>query len=79
MKYLDEYRDPQLARQLLQAVRNRCPADRALRLMEICGTHTVAIFRSGLRQLLPPAIQLISGPGCPVRAARQAVPTSTRS
>ena len=34
--------------------------------MEICGTHTVAIFRSGLRQLLPPQIKLISGPGCPV-------------
>src|SRR5512137_3035872 len=34
--------------------------------MEICGTHTVAIFRLGLRQLLPPTIQLIRGPGCPV-------------
>lgn len=38
----------------------------SVRLMEICGTHTVAIFRSGLRQLLPANIQLISGPGCPV-------------
>ena len=34
--------------------------------MEVCGTHTVAIFRHGIRQLLPPSIQLISGPGCPV-------------
>jgi hydrogenase expression/formation protein HypD len=37
-----------------------------MRFMEICGTHTVAIFRSGLRQLLPGYIELISGPGCPV-------------
>ena len=37
-----------------------------LRLMEVCGTHTVAIFRSGIRQILPPNIELVSGPGCPV-------------
>ena len=66
MKYLDEYRDPQLARGLIEALQHRSFSRRAIRLMEICGTHTVAIFRSGLRQLLPPEIQLISGPGCPV-------------
>ncbi|HWR98280.1 MAG TPA: hydrogenase formation protein HypD [Candidatus Methanoperedens sp.] len=37
-----------------------------VRLMEVCGTHTVAIFRHGLRALLPESIQLLSGPGCPV-------------
>jgi len=37
-----------------------------IRIMEICGTHTVAIARSGLRRLLPERIRLISGPGCPV-------------
>ena len=37
-----------------------------VRLMEVCGTHTVAIFREGLRQLLPEGIELVSGPGCPV-------------
>ena len=41
-------------------------ADTPLRLMEVCGTHTVAIFRSGIRSLLPPEVDLISGPGCPV-------------
>ena len=41
-------------------------AVRPLRLMEVCGTHTVAIFRHGLRQLLPEAVELVSGPGCPV-------------
>ena len=37
-----------------------------LRLMEVCGTHTSALYRTGLRQLLPSAITLLSGPGCPV-------------
>lgn len=37
-----------------------------VRLMEVCGTHTMAIARAGLRQLLPPTVRLISGPGCPV-------------
>jgi hydrogenase expression/formation protein HypD len=37
-----------------------------LRFMEVCGTHTMAIFRSGIRSLMPEGIELISGPGCPV-------------
>ncbi len=37
-----------------------------LRFMEVCGTHTVSIFRAGIRQILPPNIELVSGPGCPV-------------
>ncbi|MBP2635961.1 MAG: hypD [Firmicutes bacterium] len=41
-------------------------ATRPVRIMEVCGTHTVAIFRNGIRQLLPPAVELVSGPGCPV-------------
>lgn len=65
MKYLDEYRDPELARTLIEAL-GKNKSGRIVRLMEICGTHTVAIFRSGLRQILPPTIRLISGPGCPV-------------
>jgi len=39
---------------------------RAVTFMEVCGTHTVAIFRSGLRSLLPDGLRLLSGPGCPV-------------
>ncbi len=66
MKYLDEYREPQLAKSLIEKLQRRVFARDEIRLMEICGTHTVAIFRSGLRQLLPPQIKLISGPGCPV-------------
>jgi len=39
---------------------------RPVRLMEVCGTHTVAIFKAGIRQLLPLHVDLVSGPGCPV-------------
>lgn len=52
-------------------------ADEAARLprlaqfMEVCGTHTVSIFRSGLRALLPPNVKLVSGPGCPVCVTAQ--------
>ena len=66
MKYLDEYRDPELAKSLIEGLRHRSFSKGEIRLMEICGTHTVSIFRSGLRELLPPQIKLISGPGCPV-------------
>ncbi|WP_371371989.1 hydrogenase formation protein HypD [Sporomusa aerivorans] len=41
-------------------------ASRPVRIMEVCGTHTVAIFRNGIRQLLPESVELVSGPGCPV-------------
>lgn len=47
-------------------------AGRSLRFMEVCGTHTVAIFQSGLRSLLPPYVLHISGPGCPVCVTHEA-------
>lgn len=53
-----------LAERLVGAI-NRL-ATRPIRLMEVCGTHTVAIFKAGLRQMLPPEVELVSGPGCPV-------------
>lgn len=64
MKYVDEFRDPAAARRALDeiAARSRHP----LQLMEFCGGHTHAIFRYGLRQLLPATVRLRSGPGCPV-------------
>ncbi|MBF0550052.1 MAG: hydrogenase formation protein HypD [Deltaproteobacteria bacterium] len=64
MKYADEYRDGTLAAGLVSRIKNR--STKKIRLMEICGTHTMAIFRHGIRTLLPPTIELISGPGCPV-------------
>lgn len=44
---------------------------RRVQIMEVCGTHTVSFFRSGIRSLLPPALRLISGPGCPVCVTAQ--------
>ncbi len=46
-------------------------ADHPLKFMEVCGTHTVSIYRSGLRALLPGGVQLVSGPGCPVCVTSQ--------
>ncbi|HOQ98861.1 MAG TPA: hydrogenase formation protein HypD [Anaerolineae bacterium] len=64
MKYLDEFRSPKRVRAVLERIGER--RRRPLRLMEFCGTHTHAIFRHGIRQLLPPGIAMLSGPGCPV-------------
>lgn len=52
------------AERLLDAIRE-LPIERA-NLMEVCGTHTVSIARSGIKKMLPPQVQLLSGPGCPV-------------
>ena len=64
MKYLDEYRDPELARQLTAHIHRA--TTRPWSIMEICGGQTHAIVRFGLDQLIPEAINLIHGPGCPV-------------
>jgi len=64
MKYLSEYRDGSLASKM--ADRIRAISKKPARFMEICGTHTVAIFKSGIREVLPEHIGLVSGPGCPV-------------
>ena len=67
MKYLDEYRDARLVGGLLTAIARRAESlPSRVTLMEVCGTHTMAIFRSGLKKLLPGSIRLVSGPGCPV-------------
>jgi len=64
MKYVEEYRDPELGKKLLERIRQY--SHKPIKLMEFCGGHTVAIFKYGLRQLLPPNIEMLSGPGCPV-------------
>ena len=64
MDYTNAFRDPALCRPLLE--RLGASLTRPLRFMEVCGTHTVAIFQSGLRSLLPKDIAHLSGPGCPV-------------
>jgi len=61
------YRDPEVARALLaQIERTVSGYQGSITLMEVCGTHTMAIYQHGIRALLPEQIRLISGPGCPV-------------
>jgi hydrogenase expression/formation protein HypD len=64
MKYIYEYRDPKLARTLLDEIRRT--ATRHWTIMEICGGQTHSIMRNGIDQLLPDTIELVHGPGCPV-------------
>jgi hydrogenase expression/formation protein HypD len=64
MRFIDEFRDAGLARRLADKIAR--VSTRPARLMEFCGGHTVAIMRNGIRQLLPPTIEMLSGPGCPV-------------
>jgi hydrogenase expression/formation protein HypD len=70
MKYIDEFRDKNLVGKLTSEINKF--SDQQINLMEVCGTHTMAIFRSGIKQLLPKNINLISGPGCPVCVTSQA-------
>ena len=58
------FRRPEGATKLLQAIREMDLPP--VRIMEVCGTHTMAIAKAGLKQVLPPHVKLISGPGCPV-------------
>jgi hydrogenase expression/formation protein HypD len=62
--FVDRFRDPDAARAVAQAIRAR--STRPVRLMEFCGGHTHAILRFGIPYLLPPTVELRSGPGCPV-------------
>lgn len=69
MKHVDEYRSPESIGRLLALIAGRSHSP--VRLMEFCGGHTHAIFRFGLRQLLPPTVKLLAGPGCPVCVTSQ--------
>jgi hydrogenase expression/formation protein HypD len=66
MKYIEEFRDPRFARALVKEIRKQAESLPEIKLMEVCGSHTMAIARYGIRQMLPDNIKLISGPGCPV-------------
>ena len=65
MKYMDEFRNRDLCMGLLKKIES-LSGDSEVTMMEVCGTHTMSIFRSGIRTLLPTSIRLLSGPGCPV-------------
>ena len=66
MKFVDEFRDPQFIRRAGDEIRRLADPARHYRIMEVCGGHTHAIYRFALADLLPPNIELVHGPGCPV-------------
>ncbi|GAC1363054.1 MAG: hydrogenase formation protein HypD [Ktedonobacteraceae bacterium] len=65
MKFVDEYRDPTMATNIAADIA-RLSAGRSLKLMEVCGGHTHTIYKHGVEDVLPPNIDLVHGPGCPV-------------
>lgn len=69
LKHSDAFNDPQIAKHLIARIARA--SRQPVRFMEVCGTHTVSIFRSGIRSLLPETISLLSGPGCPVCVTAQ--------
>lgn len=71
MRYVDEFRDPRAARALLREIAGAIDGlgateSKPLQIMEVCGGHTHAIFRHALKDLIPPALEFVHGPGCPV-------------
>jgi hydrogenase expression/formation protein HypD len=64
LKFITEFRRPELAEGLISQIRHNSRT--IARLMEFCGGHTVTIFRYGIRQALPKTLEMVSGPGCPV-------------
>ncbi|MBE3571268.1 MAG: hydrogenase formation protein HypD, partial [Bacillales bacterium] len=66
MKYVDEFRNPELIRKISEEIHRLVNPNDHYRFMEVCGGHTFSIFRFGLQNLLPENIELVHGPGCPV-------------
>ena len=66
MKYIDEFRDKDLAAQLATVIAKEASLARSYNLMEFCGGHTHAIFRYGVQDLMPDNLHFVHGPGCPV-------------
>lgn len=66
MRFVDEFRDPDVINHTIEEIQRLAEPGRHYRLMEVCGGHTHAIYRFGLKDLLPDNIELIHGPGCPV-------------
>jgi len=66
MKYIDEFRNGAIAIKLSKKIADIVAGHDEITLMEVCGSHTMNIYRYGLKKLLPSNIRLLSGPGCPV-------------
>src|ERR1700685_396935 len=65
MRFVDEYRDPTAARALVAQI-TALAGDDKFKFMEVCGGHTHTIYRHGIEHVLPPTVELVHGPGCPV-------------
>lgn len=65
MKYMDEYRDQELVARVSEEIA-RVSEGSPVKIMEVCGGHTHVIFKYGIEDLLPPNIEMVHGPGCPV-------------
>jgi hydrogenase expression/formation protein HypD len=65
VRFVDEFRDPGLGRLLAAEIAALAP-DRHVKVMEVCGGHTHAIYKYGVDDLLPDSVELVHGPGCPV-------------
>jgi hydrogenase expression/formation protein HypD len=66
MKFVDEFREPVVIQKATEEIRRLADPGRHYRFMEVCGGHTHAIYRFGLKDLLPSNIEMVHGPGCPV-------------
>ncbi len=66
MRFVDEFREPELITRTANEICRLADPKRHYRFMEVCGGHTHSIYRFGLKDLLPPNIELVHGPGCPV-------------
>ncbi|MEP9411665.1 MAG: hydrogenase formation protein HypD [Candidatus Brocadia sp.] len=66
MKYIDEFRNGTIAAGISRKIASVMEGHDMITIMEVCGSHTMSIYRYGLKNLLPPNLRLLSGPGCPV-------------
>jgi hydrogenase expression/formation protein HypD len=66
LKYVDEFRNAEIARAISAEIAAITDPQRHYKLMEVCGGHTHTIYRHGIKDLLPDQIELVHGPGCPV-------------
>src|SRR5215472_7388089 len=66
MRFVDEFRDAEMISRTPEEIRRLADPARQYRIMEVCGGHTHAIYRFGLRDVLPSNLEFIHGPGCPV-------------
>ena len=66
MKFVDEYRSPRDAQRLAARIAQLAEPERHYKFMEVCGGHTHPIYKHGIEDLLPPQVELVHGPGCPV-------------